>query len=55
LPLSWRFFYFCGASLPLFSNQALTIIGPKNKKCRKAVHLRCTVEQAAKIREYTAK
>ncbi len=44
-----------GASEPLISNQARAIIGPQIKKRHTAVHLRCTVEQAAKIREYAAK
>ena len=31
------------------------IIGLQDKRFRTAVHLRCTVEEAAKIREYAAK
>ena len=43
------------ASASLISNQARGIIGPQIKKGHTAVHLRCTVEQAAKIRKYAAK
>ena len=43
------------ANVPLISMQARAIIGPQNKKSHTAVHLRCTVEQAAKIRKYAAK
>ena len=43
------------AIAPLISKQARAIIGPQNKKSRTAVHLRCTVEQAARIRKYAAK
>jgi uncharacterized protein (DUF1778 family) len=40
---------------PLISEQARAIIGPQYKKTHTAIHLRCTVEQAAKIRKYAAK
>src|SRR5262245_58213535 len=44
-----------GASTPMFSKQARSLVGPQNKKLHTAVHLRCTVEQAARIREYAAR
>jgi len=39
----------------LLSKQARAIIGPQFKKLHTAVHLRCTVEQAVRIREYAAR
>src|SRR4051794_16925886 len=44
-----------GASAPLFSSQARAVIGPQNKRGHTAIHLRCTVEQAAIIRKCAAK
>jgi len=44
-----------GASAPMLSRQARAILGLQSKKLRTAVHLRCTVEQAARIREYAAR
>jgi hypothetical protein len=44
-----------GASTPMLSMQARSLVGPQNKKLHTAVHLRCTVEQAARIREYAAR
>lgn len=35
--------------------RARATIGPQNKKLHTAVHLRCTVEEAAKIRKYAAR
>ena len=43
------------ASESLLSEQARAVVGPQYKKHHTAVHLRCTVEQAAKIRKYAAK
>lgn len=37
------------------SQQARAMMGPQYKKLHTAVHLRCTVEQAARIREYAAR
>jgi uncharacterized protein (DUF1778 family) len=39
----------------LLSKQARALIGLQDKKLHTAVHLRCTVEEAAKIREYAAR
>jgi len=44
-----------GASAPMLSRQARGVLGPQNKRLRTAVHLHCTVEQAARIREYAAR
>ena len=44
-----------GASAPMLSRQARGVLGPQCKRLRTAVHLRCTVEQAARIREYAAR
>jgi len=44
-----------GASTPMLSMQARATLGPQCKKLHTAVHLRCTVEQAARIREYSAR
>ena len=44
-----------GANVSMLSRQARAILGPQHKKLRTAVHLRCTVEQAARIREYAAR
>ena len=43
------------ASESLLSKQARAIVGPQDKKLHTAVHLRCTVEQAAGIREHAAR
>jgi len=39
----------------LLAKQARATIGWQDRKNRTAIHLRCTVEQAARIREYAAK
>jgi hypothetical protein len=39
----------------MLSRQARAILGLQCKDFRTAVHLRCTVEQAARIREYAAR
>ena len=44
-----------GASTPMLSMQARSLVGPQNKKLHTAVHLRCTAEQAVRIREYAAR
>jgi len=44
-----------GASESLLSKQARAVVGPQLKKLHTAVHLRCTVEQAARIREHSAR
>jgi hypothetical protein len=43
------------ASEPLLSEQARAVVGPQDKKHHTAVHLRCSVEQAARIREHAAR
>ena len=44
-----------GASTPMLSMQARTTLGPQVKKLHTAVHLRCTVEEATRIREHAAR
>ena len=44
-----------GASESLLSKHARAVVGPQDKKLHTAVHLRCTVEQAARIREHAAR
>ena len=39
----------------ILSRQARAFIGLQDKKLHTAVHLRCTVEEAGRIREYAAK
>jgi hypothetical protein len=43
-----------GSSASLLSH-ARAMIGPQHKKHHTAVHLRCTVEQADRIRQYAAR
>ena len=47
--------YAPGQVKSLLSRQARAIIGLQCKKLHTAVHLRCTVGEAAKIREYAAR
>ena len=44
-----------GVSKSFLCQQARAIMGPQTKKLHTAIHLRCTVEQAARIREYAAR
>ena len=44
-----------GASAPMLSRQARATLGQQSKKLHTAVHLRCTVEEAARIREYAGR
>src|SRR5215467_542779 len=44
-----------GASAPMLSRQARETLGQQCKKLNTAVHLRCTVEEAVRIREYAAR
>jgi len=44
-----------GASESLLSQQARAVGGRQGKKLHTAVHLRCSVEQAARIREHAAR
>jgi len=44
-----------GASARMLSIQARATLGPQFKKLHTAVHLRCAVEEAARIREYAAR
>ena len=44
-----------GASAPMLSMQARATLGTQFKKLHTAVHLRCMVEEAARIREYAAR
>lgn len=44
-----------GASTPMLRMQARATLGPQVKKLYTAVHLRCTVEEAARIRAYAAR
>src|SRR5215469_17434852 len=44
-----------GASAPMLSMQARATVGPQVKKLHTAVHLRCTADEAARIREYAAR
>lgn len=44
-----------GASTPMLSMQARATLGAQFKQLHTAVHLRCTVEEAARIREYAAR
>src|SRR5215510_14978411 len=43
-----------GASTPMLSMQARATLGSQSKKLHTAVHLRCTVEEAERIRAYAA-
>ena len=44
-----------GANKSLLSMQAREVVGAQDKKLHTAVHLRCTVEQAARVREHAAR
>jgi len=44
-----------GASAPMLSMQARAALGPQFKKLHSSVHLRCTVEEAERIRAYSAR
>lgn len=43
-----------GANEFSLSKHARAVVGPQDKKLHTAVHLRCTVEQAASIRKHAA-
>jgi len=43
-----------GASTPMLSLQARATLGEQVKALHTAVHLRCTVDEAARIRKYAA-
>jgi len=44
-----------GASTPMLSRQARATLGQQCKKLHTSVHLRCTVEEASRIRAYAAR